>query len=542
LEVLAAIAEVPYESLQERVKLQKRRHKFEPTLLLRDISRELVARISAARFRMPGIVISVVPARNYLYGSIGAHLIGYTREITATQLQSPKYPGYLLGDIVGQFGIEATMERYLRGQHGLQRIIVNSFGSRVGELSSDPEVAGSTLTLTLDSRLQRAADEALAGHHGAIVAIDVKTGEVLALASSVSFDPNVFTTELKPETWREIMGDHRLTNRAIQGAYPPGSVFKPFMEVAALQEAVTNPKERVQCNGGIWFKGREYKCHKKGGHGAVDLYSALVQSCDVYFYTMGQRLGVDRIHHYASLFGLGEKTGIDVADEASGLIPSSLWKRRAFRNPADQKWYAGETLSVSIGQGAVTTTPLQLARSIAAIVNGGTVMKPLIVKSIVSSDGRVVDSGFGDPVALRTVPIDASILERVKEGMVGVVNDPRGTGHKAQLVKELGVKVGGKTGTAQVVGMLRRDQQGKPVADRNREDHAWFVGYAPVDNPRVAVAALVEHGGHGGAAAAPLVAKVMTRYFDPDGGTVPVEVESSDSGSRHRDGSQEVDD
>lgn len=506
---LAELVGVDGEELWSRVETQNRRRKFEPKSVLRDVSRTLVAQISAQRHRLPGIVVNVAPTREYVQEEGGAHLIGYIREISTEQLKSAAYRGYRMGDSVGQSGIEASYERYLRGERGYQKVIVTALGNKIGEGSLQAEQPGSNVELTIDLKVQRAADAALAGKRGAIVALDVRTGEVLAMASAPTFNPNIFTGELSREDWAALTekGVDKLSNRALQGTYPPGSVFKIFVAIAALAEGVVSPHERMTCTGAHQLGGRLFRCHKHSGHGSVDLFEALVQSCDVYFYTVGQRLSVDRIFYYAhDLFAFGQPTQIELGDESSGLIPSTQWKKRYFSQPQDQRWYPGETLPVAIGQGAVTTTPLQVARSLAAVVNGGRVLRPRIVKRVVSHDGRLIEAAPEQPEEVGRISgeVERAVLDQVRKAMVGVVLDPRGTGHRAALPPEEGIVVGGKTGTAQVAG---RD------AAIKKEDHAWFAGYAPADKPEIAVVALVENGGHGGAVAAPLVREVLAAYF-----------------------------
>lgn len=493
--------------LKEKVSKQGKRRRFEPKLLLRDVPRDVVAQISAQRHRLPGVTISVVPTREYPFGELSAHVVGYLREVSSEQLKSPAFSGYMMGDVVGQFGIESDLERYLRGERGTQAIIVNAFGSKIGESHRVPDKPGSDVFLTIDRRTQAAADEALAGLKGAVVVMDVHSGEVLALASSPRYHPGIFTTEIAKDVWSALVDpkENKLSNRALQGAFPPGSVFKIFVAAAALAEGVITPKEKVYCPGYYKFGKRAFKCHKHSGHGSVSLFEAIVQSCDVYFYVVGQRLGVDRIHLYAAdLFGLGEKTGLAREDEKSGVIPSTKWKETYFRDPEDKKWYPGETLSVAIGQGAVSTTPIQIARSLAAVVNGGKVVEPRLIKKVVSGDGRILEEGSSQPVVVRTVDIDPAILQILKDAMGGVVTDKRGTGHRAALPEEVGIGVGGKTGTSQVASR----ESGLKV-----EDHAWFAGFAPTNDPRVVVVALVENGGHGGVAAAPIARKVLAAYF-----------------------------
>ena len=509
-ETVALLAEIVGEDqaeMQERLAKQGKRRRFEPKLLLRDVSRDLVARIAAQRHRLPGVAISVVPSRDYPYGEMSAHVFGYTREISGEQLKSPAYTGYLLGDEVGQFGVEADWERYLRGERGTQAVVVNALGSKIGEAFRNSEKPGSDIVLTLDRRVQAAADEALAGHKGAVVVMDVNSGDILALASAPRFSPAMFTSEIPKDAWASLVDpkENKLSNRALQGAFPPGSVFKIFVAAAALSEGVITPTEKIYCPGYLKFGKRAFKCHKHSGHGSVSLFEAIVQSCDVYFYIVGQRLGVDRIHHYAhDLFGLGKATNVTRGDEKEGVIPSTAWKEAYFKKPEDKKWYPGETLSVAIGQGAVSTTPVQLARALAAVVNGGKVVTPRLVKKVVAGDGRVLEEAPVQPEVVNTVDIDREILERLKVAMVGVVEDPRGTGHRAALPKQFELGVGGKTGTAQVAS---RESGVK------EEDHAWFAGYAPANNPQVVVVALVENGGHGGVAAAPIARKVLAAYF-----------------------------
>lgn len=496
-------------SLSQVLQDQKRRRAFEPKIILRDVSRDIVAKVAANKFELPGVLINPVPSREYVYGSTAAHVLGYIREITKVQLDNPSFAGYRQGDVVGQFGVEQHWERMLQGRRGIQMVVVNAQGFRIGEAAFEPERIGSSVTLTLDLDVQRAADEALLGKRGAIVAMDPQTGEILALSSAPSFDPNDFTRGIDADTWAKLTsgGERPLSNRATQGAYHPGSVFKIFMAIAGLSagERVMSTHESIYCPGSMQVGARRFRCHKHAGHGYVNHTEAMEQSCDVWFYTVGLRLGVDRIHDSVTSFGLGEKTGLDLGEEVSGLIPSTAWKQAAYRKPEDQKWYLGETPSVSIGQGAVTATPLQIARSVSAVVNGGKVLRPWIVKRLDSVNGTYHDDGFG-PEIIRQVEVPKGVLKTVMDDMEAVVAGEHGTGKKASLDDEFGISVGGKTGTAQVVGM-------EHGSGGHYEDHAWFVGYAPADKPRIVVVALVENGGHGGAAAAPLVKKVMKSYF-----------------------------
>lgn len=494
--------------LLDKMRDQRKRKRFEPKLILKDVSRDVVAKVEAQRYRLPGIGINVVPARDYVQREGAAHVLGYIREITRDQLDNVAYAGYMMGDLVGQYGIESRWERYLRGDRGYHAVIVNAGGVKIGERSFKSEIIGHNVSLTIAADVQRAADEALTSLKGAIVAMNPNTGEILALASSPRFDPNIFTSEISPEVWQDLVSgrEKKLNNRAVQGGFPPGSVFKIFMAVAALAEGVISPNDHINCPGYFNFGGRPFRCHKKAGHGPVDLKSALIQSCDVYFYTVGQRLGIDRIHDYATRFGLGMQTGLELVEENKGIIPSTEWKKNYFSRPEDQKWYPGETISVSIGQGAVVTTPLQIARGLSALINGGAVWKPYIVQGIRSVDGSFEDDAF-KPEQVGVLDVDPKIINIVRDALVGVVNDPRGTARRAQLDKEFNITVAGKTGTAQAIG------GDGPSRGEHLNDHAWFAAYAPAEKPEIVVVALVENGGHGGVTSAPLVKKVMEAFF-----------------------------
>ncbi len=508
LETLADVLHMDRATLVERGAGAGRRTKFEPRLILKDVSRDVVAQVVAHRYRLPGIVVDVVPAREYLYGEFASHVMGYIREITQVQLEQPFYALYRQGDLVGQFGIEYQWEEFLQGRRGVQNVIVNAMGNKIGEASFEPETAGNNLTLTIDFDVQKRADEALEGKKGGVVALHAKTGEVIAMSSAPRFDPNMFTSEITSDMWSVLKSRESLSNRTMQGGYPPGSVFKIFMAAAALNEGVTDTHEGVNCPGFLPFGGRRFGCHKRTGHGGVALREALVMSCDVYFYTIGQRLGIDTIHDYSTRFGLGLKTGVGLGPgkESAGIVPSTAWKKKYFRKVEDQKWYPGETLSVAIGQGALVTTPLQVARGVAALVNGGNLLKPYLVKQIQSDDGNFVDDNFKTEV-IGSLGIPEKILKVVRDDLVGVVNDQRGTGHKAKMDKDVPVIVGGKTGTAQAATLGLGDRHA------HLQDHAWFVGFAPAEDPEIVVAALIENGGHGGAAAAPVVKEVMDAYF-----------------------------
>ncbi len=506
--LVAEITDQPVEEVLARMNDVTRRRRFEPRVLLSDVSRDIIARVAARRFELPGVVINVEPARDYLNRDFAAHVLGYIRQVSAEQLKSPEFARYRPGDMVGQFGIEARYENLLQGERGVASVIVDAAGNRLGESKFQEEQSGSDVTLTLDARTQRAADKALEGRAGAIVALDVHSGEVLALSSAPRFDPNDFAHDISPTRWAKLTGETRpLTNRVLQGAYPPGSVFKMIVAAAALSEGIIGTEERINCPGFLPFGGRNFGCHKKSGHGLVNLNDSLIQSCDVYYYTVGNRLDIDRIHDYATRFGLGMTSGLGLSEESKGVVPSRAWKERYFKAPEQKRWFPGETLSVAIGQGAVTATPMQMARAMAALVNGGFLVRPHLVRKVTSRSGVVLEDHDPEKAVREPIGVDAKVLKIVMDALIGVVSDQRGTGHRARLSKDFDVMVGGKTGTSQVVSaeFFR--------AGTKTDDHAWFVGFAPAEKPEIVVAALAEHAGHGGAAAAPLVREVMEAYF-----------------------------
>ncbi len=505
---LAELTDRPADELLRAAKSPGRRRPFEPRMVLKDVSREVVVELEARRWELPGVQVSVIPARLYPFGDLAAHVIGYIGEISAKQLERPGYTGYRMGDVVGQTGIEARWERFLQGQRGIKEVVVNAAGTKTGEASFERELSGQNVVLTIDKDVQAAGEKALGEHKGAVVAIDPRNGEVIAMVSAPRFDPNWFVGEMPRGVWADLIqgAGKKLTNRATQGTYPPGSVFKVVMEAAALDSGVMSMTERVSCGGQMKIGNRTFRCHKREGHGSVNHFGALVQSCDVYFYTVGNRLGVDRIHSYASRFGLGQPTGINLGDESAGLVPSTEWKKRAYRDPEQQRWYPGETPSVAIGQGAVTATPIQMAQVLAAIASGGKLYRPTLVRRIQSADGTFVDDNFA-PEVVGELGLDSSIIETIRTDLIGVVNDPQGTARRAKLPAAWNIVVAGKTGTSQVVSLDHREKSDA------FEHHAWFAGFAPAEAPELVVAAIVENGGHGGVTAAPVVQEVLQAYF-----------------------------
>jgi penicillin-binding protein 2 len=469
-----------------------------PVKIKSDIPMDEVAKIEAHRVYNPGVTIQIEPKRNYIYGKSFAHVIGYVSEISEEELQNKKaYKNYSPGDYIGKYGLEKTYENYLRGVDGEKRVEVDAMGRERRTLDVIEPIAGDSLYLNIDMDLQLVADHALENKRGAVVALDPKTGGVLVLASRPSFDPNKFTSGITKEDWKAIITDkaHPLQNRAIQAGYPPGSTFKVLMAVAALEAGVINERTTFICHGGFPFGNRVFKCWQKKGHGSVAIHRAIVESCDVFFYNTGLKLGVDRIHKMADAIGLGKVSGIDLPAEQKGIVPSTEWKQKRFGEP----WYEGETVSVSIGQGAVWLTPIQLAQLSSFVAGGGKNFKPQIVNRIVSTTGQLVKAFT--PIVNAEIKLKPDTLRIVKDGMRGVVNEPGGTASGSRVAN---VAMSGKTGTAQAGSMDKGAHLG---------DHAWFIAYAPSEDPSIAMSVLVEFGGHGSSQSAPIAKAITETLF-----------------------------
>lgn len=500
--------------MHERVGAPKGRERFQPVRLVSDLDYDRLASVESHLFALPGVVTDIRPRRDYVHRDLAAHWMGYIGEVRRDQLASPEYTGYRQGEVVGQSGVEKLLQSELRGRAGGRNLVVDVGGRTIEVMDEVHPVPGGAVTLTLDLDLQRVAEEAflpdvLGGEPrvGALAAFDPRNGDVLALVSKPSFDPNDFAGGIDGEKWQELLDDpwRPLQNRAISGQYPPGSTYKAIVAAAALELDVVDPAETIYCPGHFRLGRRTYRCWRRGGHGDVDLHTAIVRSCDVYFYQIGLRLGIDRLAEYSRRFGFGNRSRIALAHERPGLVPTSEWKERRF----GEVWVRGETVSAAIGQGFNLTTPLQLAVAFGAIANGGMVMKPRIVLSTTDGDG-VVRSGPESEIIDR-LPIAPEHLARVGAALEGVVSETGGTGGRARIS---GVRVAGKTGTAQVVGIEHYEGlEDEEIAVRHR-DHAWFVAYAPVDAPEIAVAVIVEHGMHGSSAAAPIAAAVLRRHFE----------------------------
>ncbi|MCU1285397.1 MAG: peptidoglycan glycosyltransferase [Acidobacteriales bacterium] len=475
------------------------RPKYEPVVIKQDITPDELAFIEANKSEIPELETIMVHRRLYPKDGFAAHLIGYVGEVSEDDLNRPQFELYKQGDIVGKSGLEQQYNDLLIGKDGERRALVDSKGKEVGRLSKTPAEPGKQLKLTIDLDIQIAAEEALEGHNGAMIAMDPRNGDILALVSRPTFDPNHFAVRISRDEWNKLVTDPAkpLLNKAIQAQLAPGSVFKIIMSVAGWQEGIAQTLN-VHCNGGATFYGRRFGCWVKGGHGAVDLTKAIYQSCDVFFYTLAERLGISRIAKYATALGLGQKTGVDLPQEASGIMPSEEWKIRNFK----QKWFAGETISVGIGQGAVTTTPMQLMRAIAAISMDGQMVMPHVVNPTDMPKGY---TGVSRP-EVKNVAIDAGGWNVITDAM-GRVLLPEGTAPSAHVP---GVDIAGKTGSAQVVSLALRAKHEK---NDDFAQNGWFVGFTPRRNPEIIVAVLFEGGEHGKLAAR-LATQVIKAYAD----------------------------
>ncbi len=506
--LLAKVAGLDLKQVQDIIDRHRGEPSYRPIVIVEDATLAQVAAITARRldFELPDVRVEEVPTRKYPE-ALAAHMFGYVGQVTDAQVASD--PEVKSGDIAGQSGLEKVYNADLKGADGARVVVVNSMGREISVLQEEKPTEGKRLQLTIDYDVQRAAEEAfnavsMAGltNAGAAVVLDPRTGEVLAFTSRPTYDPNAFAAGIDRGTWASLNSDEQrpLNNRATQGRYSPGSTFKMAVGLAALEEDVVDPNFHVHCGGGANFYGRYFKCWKKGGHGSVDLKTAIAQSCDVYFYTVANMLGVDRINKWATLLGLGVKSGIDLPNEVTGLVPSTKWKQET----RHEKWYAGETISVGIGQGAVSVTPVSMAVYMATIANGGTRITPHLVKA--------VDDGTGTgwkPIAApppqSKFDITAEKLQAIRDGMWMVVNGS-GTGGRARVA---GKDVAGKTGTAQVIS-----NQGRLAARGKRDlrDNGWFSFFAPRDNPTIAGIVFLEHGMHGPNAAS-VAHHILDTYF-----------------------------
>ncbi len=503
---LARHLKVPPQDLMSKISGSKGVSAYKPILLKQDVGRNSLASVEANQYDLPGVAVNVKLRRHYLNVQGASHLIGYLSEINSVELASGRYPGRRRGDFIGKFGAEKAYEKYLRGIRGGRQVEVNATGQVVQVLKTVGAKAGENIYLTIDRNLQTKAESLLQGVAGAVVAMEPGSGRILALASSPSFDQNIFEGSMSHEQWDLLISNpfRPLENKAIQGEYPPGSTYKIVTALAGLEEGVIDGNTEFFCPGHYRFGNRTYRCWKQGGHGTVNVTKALTESCDVFFYQVGQRLGVDRLAWYAKACGLGSPTGINLDREAGGLIPTAAWKKKR----TGIAWQEGETLSLAIGQGFNLATPLQMAGLIAAIANGGTRYKPMILESIKTAGGRLLQQN--QPRVVGKIPVRSSTLALVREGLWGVLNGAHGTARGSRLPD---IEFSGKTGSSQVIGRKKDDPFGKEEKPAHLRAHAWFVAYAPSEAPQIAVAVLVENGEHGSGAAAPVARELIKTYL-----------------------------
>jgi penicillin-binding protein 2 len=484
-----------------------RKRPFEPVLLKNKISRKDLAVIETNLFNLPGAMIQVRPQRHYIFGKFASHVVGYLGEINERQLRSGHYPENRPGDFIGKYGVEMKWQNALNGTRGGEQVEVDAAGRKLRVITRKPPVPGANIHLTIHKELQYLAEESLKDKRGAIVAMDPNNGEILALASGPTFDPNLFIGGIAKDEWKRIVSgkDYPLQNRAIAGLYPPGSVFKIVVSFAGLEEGVIDPKEEIFCNGQFAFGDRIYRCWKKEGHGNVTFHKALVESCDVYFYNIGLRLGVEKIAKYARMFGLGKRPDFELGGDSEWLVPTKKWKRKRWGT----QWHAGETVSLSIGQSYLLVTPLQMVQTIAAIYNGGYLYQPKIIQRVGENERELYKI---TPTVTGRIRAKPQNLERIRRALYGVVHEPQGTGQKARID---GMEVSGKTGTAQVVKLdLEKNYEKEEDIPPQFRDHAWFVANAEVDRPAtLALAIIIEHGGHGGSTAAPIAKELIQAYL-----------------------------
>ncbi len=492
----------------EKVSAGKIKYGYRPQLLKKDIGRDALAPVSAHRFEIPGVMIDINSRRNYIYDSLASHLIGYLGEINAAELKNDTYRYKESGDFIGRYGIEKSYDADLSGVPGGRIVQVNAIGQVVKILDTVESEPGNNIYLTIDFELQTIAEAQLKDQIGAIVAMDPNSGEILAMASSPTYSQNDFINGISSDQWQQLVSDpHRpMMNKALQGLYPPASTYKIVTAIAALEEGLIDENTTFYCPGSYSYGNRSYGCWKKEGHGKVNITDAIAQSCDVFFYQVGRKLGVDRMAWYAKGCGLGSRTGINLENESDGLIPTAAWKKRR----TGISWQGGENLSIAIGQGYNLVTPLQIAVLFGAVANGGTEYRPRILKKVQTVGGQIVKTG--QPEIIGKLPVSPQTLDLIQNGLREVVNDRHGTAHWYVYDKE--IDISGKTGTAQVVSLKTEKEMENKKKSVSYDSHAWFVGYAPTEKPEIVVSVLVEHGKHGSSGAGPIAKEMIVSYLN----------------------------
>ncbi|MDP2646779.1 MAG: penicillin-binding protein 2 [Desulfobacterales bacterium] len=506
VENLSAYIGVSAEELMSKIRRNPNISSYKPILLKQDIGREALAAIEVHNLDLPGVLVYVTPRREYIKKQNAAHILGYLGEINSKELKSGKYPYSNIGDFIGKFGVERTYEHLLMGKQGGRQVEVNASGQVVRVLKTVQAQPGHAIYLTIDQQLQEKAENLLGGHVGAIVAMEPGTGNILAMASSPSFDQNAFVGRLSFKEWNELASNpfRPMENKAIQAEYPPASVFKIVTAIAGLEEGVITENSSFYCPGYYEYGDRVFHCWNKFGHGQVNVVKALTVSCDVFFYQLGQKLGIERLSRYARLLGLGAPTGVDLEHEAKGLVPTPAWKKHKL----GQSWQGGETLLAAIGQSYSLATPLQMASLLSVVANEGKRYRPTILKEIISADGEAIFLGKSQTTG--HLPVSPETIRVVKKGLWNVVNSSAGTAHDIRLE---GVEISGKTGTAQVVGREKFNGVKTEDIPYQVRPHAWFAGYAPAGDPQIAVSVIIEHGASGSKTAAPIARDVIREYL-----------------------------
>jgi penicillin-binding protein 2 len=508
LQRLQKLLNISDEKIDQYQKQRKRQKRFVSTPLLISMTDEEIAKFAVVRPYFPGVDIQARLVRHYPYAELASHVVGYVGRINEAEMKSLPIAEYRGSTHVGKIGIENTYETELHGKTGYAEIETNVQARAINTVNSVPPVPGENLYLTLDIDLQKTAYDALDGFNGAVVAIDVKTGGVLVFASRPGFDPNPFVIGIANDAYQALQSSENqpLYNRALRGLYPPGSTIKPFIGLAGLEYNAINAEHKLFCPGYYQLPNvsHHYRDWKKGGHGSVNMSEAITQSCDVYFYSLASMLGIDRMHSFLQHFGFGEKSGIDLAGEKQGLLPSREWKR----SQRNQSWYPGETLITGIGQGYLQVTPIQLAKATATLANKGKVVMPFLVKNSANSDSTEPDTE-NPPSDITLKPEN---INSIISAMVNVIHDPHGTAKG--INKNINYQIAGKTGTAQVFNIKQDAKYNENDIDFKLRDHALFISFAPADDPKIAVAVVVENGGHGGSVAAPIAGQVIKQYLE----------------------------
>lgn len=505
---LQELLNIPNEKIEQFHKQRKRQKRFISTPLLLSMTDEEIAKFAVMRPYFQGVDIQSRLVRHYPYGDLAAHVVGYVSRINEAEMKTLPMSEYRGSTHVGKLGIERFYETELHGKTGYAEIETNVQSRAINTFNTQPPEAGSNLYLTLDIDLQKTAYDALEGYNGAVVALDVKTGGVLVFSSRPGFDPNPFVVGIDYESYQALQSSENqpLYNRALRGLYPPGSTIKPFVALAGLENGTITHEDRRYCPGYYQLPNvpHKYRDWKHGGHGWVNMNDAITQSCDVYFYSLASAIGIDNLHAFLQQFGFGEKTGIDLVGEKSGLLPSREWKRQQKK----ALWYPGETLITGIGQGYLQVTPVQLAKATATLANGGNVITPFLVDKIVTT----TETQSTTPKINNVIPLKSSNIQHIANAMIDVVHDAHGTAKS--IGRRITYQIAGKTGTAQVFNIKQEAKYNENAIDFKLRDHALFIAFAPADNPKIAVAVVVENGGHGGSVAAPIAEKVISQYLE----------------------------